>query len=74
MPLIDARFLGNGGPTQNGTVGSLLALGNNKYVTVTANGQLVASSTTVGANEQFSIIDANAGVPDTRPCMFLISR
>jgi len=59
-------FSGGTRPTQAGTLGSILSLNTNKYVTVQANGQLYATSATISANEQFWFIDANAGVPDTR--------
>lgn len=68
LPLMKRIYTSGTGPSAAGTVGNLKAsLANNKFVTVQANGQLIASSATVGVNEQFLIIDANAqDLSDTR--------
>jgi len=57
------KFVNGTGPTQMGTLGSILSYSSNMYVQTLASGVLQANSATP---EYFLFIDPNAGVPDTR--------
>jgi hypothetical protein len=54
------KFMGANGPTVAGTPTSIMSWSDNMYVTVLPNGQLWPSAATVGTNEIFYVVDANA--------------
>jgi hypothetical protein len=61
------KFVNGTGPSQAGTLGSILSYSSNMYVQTLPTGVLQPNSATP---EYFLFIDPNAGVPDTRTTKF----